>query len=318
MSGKQEKGILQPSDRKAIEHLILGAAPERHLDLDKIWKKYDPIFWCMEDTVGFKLEAKGKNVNFQHKTTEIFWILGFAAWNAVILHVPHIYAHLLTGARLDKSLLEQDQGLSEAEAAFENLLYCIQCAQRVVSVAEMEWPAGVPELTNDRSSLEHEMQATYDLILIALAYAFLHEIRHVMYYVDGDAPAKQADEELECDKFARNFIMAKAADYADNGDVPVEKILGKRAAGVTLGAFVVYEISDDSIRAGGYLYPPIADRIDALVNQNNLPESSILWDYAATLLVGIVRRRNRNLSLKAKSFKEMCPLLINELRSLHI
>ena len=56
-------------------------------------------------------------------------------------------------------------------------------------------------------------RATIDLIKIATAYVFLHEIRHVIFQADGDRPPDPRDEELECDIFARNFLMERIPDY---------------------------------------------------------------------------------------------------------
>lgn len=117
------KSTIAPIDRSIIDNLICGTAPERRDELRTFWNEYDPTFVCIEDRVGVTMRATGKRVEFDHKTMAVFWVLGFAAWRAYELHIPHVLTRWLNGGSIDPSLLSQDPEIEEAQTGFDSFLY---------------------------------------------------------------------------------------------------------------------------------------------------------------------------------------------------
>jgi len=52
----------------------------------------------------------------------------------------------------------------------------------------------------------------FDLVCRSVAFAFLHEFRHVMYCADNSAPSTLPEEEIACDVWARDEIVEMLLD----------------------------------------------------------------------------------------------------------
>jgi hypothetical protein len=132
--------------------------------------------------------------------------------------------------------------------------------------SEFPWPVGIPEPQADKSDIpDKQDQAAFDLITISTAYALLHELRHVWHHRQPSRPSDRAAEEMDCDVFARSFLMDKIGVYAkliDKSGDAYAKIVNKRAMGVALGAWIAYEITPAYGRSGTRTHPPVADRIE--------------------------------------------------------
>jgi len=94
----------------------------------------------------------------------------------------------------------------------------VSTAQSLIAAeqtAQISWPADIPEPTADRDSLGDVQHKTmFDLVAFALAFALLHEFRHVMYCADKSAPSTLPEEEIGCDNWAREFMTSGLAAYA--------------------------------------------------------------------------------------------------------
>lgn len=304
----------QPIDRRIIEYPIDAAAPERKSDLQDIWKKYDPSFFCVADEKGITLKAQKSSISFSPKTMSVFWLLGFAAWKIFVCHSPHLFLSVISGREIDDDMLQSDDGLYEAKGAFTEILSASEDLISAESLDDVTWPDDVPRPLSDKTNFSVEQQATFDLIMIATAYAMLHEIKHVMFNQDGNRPS-DADEEIACDTFARDFILDGYLEYADESGEPADKILMKRAMGIALGAFIVYEMTPDHGLRGNSDYPPIADRFDALIGKIQASADNDFWMLAGTLLIATLHRWDRNVAIPSDTPDKMCRSLIDEIRN---
>jgi Peptidase U49 len=111
------------------------------------------------------------------------------------------------------------------------------------------------------------------------------------YNTDGDRPSAP-EEELACDAFARQFLLEGVRGYAAQTGQSAEDVLAKRAAGIALGAYALYEFTPEVGRAGSDNYPPAADRLGALFPEVSLPFNHWFWDFAASSNV-----KNRRIGL---------------------
>jgi hypothetical protein len=304
----------RPIDRAVFERLIVASAPERVEDLREIWKNYDPEFVLVPDSPGIKPSSKGKVVKFDDKSMRILWVLAHSAWRIFVCHSPHVLLMIATGDPIDRDMMKKDPGFAEAVAAFEGFLYLMRDAVKAESADEIAWPQDLADPNTDRSTLPADQHAVFDLVDIATAYVFLHEIRHVMFAKDKNAPARGADEEIVCDTFARDFLLARINTYAESAPWSAELILMKRAMAVALGAFFVYEVTASEIRSGTDDYPPFADRFETLIGQAGATNDSDFWVFAATLLLASLRRLDPRASIKANAPDELCRNLIAAIR----
>jgi hypothetical protein len=178
------------------------------------------------------------------------------------------------------------------------------------------WSDGVPRPQADKTGLDVEQQAAFDLTMIATAYILLHEMRHVMYNAGGERPSAP-DEELACDAFARRFLLDGVTDYAARSRESAEGVLAKRAAGIALGAYALYGFTSEAGRGGSADYPLVADRLDALFPEVSLPPNHWFWDFAASLLVATVMNHDRVAKIPAVTGRELCHALVQTVREWH-
>jgi hypothetical protein len=176
-------------DRMIIERLIVsdapsvvGAAPERVADLHKIWQKYDPEFVRVPDSLGVTLISDIKQIKFDTKIRRIIWMAGHAAWRIFVCHSPHLLVSLANRSSVDSVMLHEDNGFQDARTEFEGLLYVIRGLVEAETSEQVDRPKYISKPQADITGFTVEQKATFDLPMIAMAYAFLHEIRHVMFF----------------------------------------------------------------------------------------------------------------------------------------
>lgn len=134
-------------------------------------------------------------------------------------------------------------------------------------------------------------RAIVDLVRIAAAYVFLHEVRHLMFQNAGDRPANSQDEEIACDRFAREFLFGGISDYCRASGYAEDGVSNKRLAGIALGAFIVLYITNDW--AGSETHPPLASRLRVLIRKDEASIRWAAWDYLCCLLLSVLRRERK-------------------------
>src|SRR5260221_2174109 len=113
---------LNPVPLKNLEILVLGAAPERKVDLEDLWTKYKPECFIYDDNSGIPVRAKGARIEFTNRAMRLFWLLSFTGWKIFRCYGPAMVWGLMSGQR-PADLVGQDNGFDEAQALFEQLLY---------------------------------------------------------------------------------------------------------------------------------------------------------------------------------------------------
>lgn len=293
--------------------LMKGAVPERTHDIARFWSTYHPAVILVEDRSGIKLDATKDRIAFDAKTMDVFWLIGFAGWRAIECYMPHVMLSALTTQPLSR-LLADDDVLDDVERAYRERL---AAAKRLIAerdVAMAPWPSDLPRPSSDRDALAHpQYAATFDLTCLAAAFAFFHEFRHVMLDFDGERPSDRREEELACDVWAREFMTAKAAEYAQaNGHQYVE-VLRKRAMGLALAALVLHEITPLDHHGGNCDYFSIKTRLVSLLQATPLPDDDPFWLFAASLLLGIYRQKHIRIDPAPMSARSLAEYLLDQL-----
>lgn len=129
-----------------------------------------------------------------------------------------------------------------------------------------------------------------DLTLLATAFAFFHEFRHVMLDFEGRRPLDRKEEELQCDIWAREFLTAKLAAYARDNNHEYHEVLRKRSMGLALAALILHEITLKNVPNPHYF--SIRVRLTAVLSDTSLPDDDHFWVLVASLLIGIVRQQH--------------------------
>jgi hypothetical protein len=281
----------QPNEEElteAVHQLILESAPERRADLEGLWKTYSPTFAPGVDQKGFKMQAGAWGlIVLTFRTTLQIWILGFAAWRAFKAYCPYG----LLCREITPSLMSTDVGLLNAEKSLSDGLLKSRELRNIENLQGFNWPSGIPA-PGSRLPTTIEERAVVDLIKIAAWFAFLHEVRHALLVQDC-THANPLDEEYECDRHARDFLLEKVSDYCAGTREDTEAVLSKRLMGIMLGAFVILEMTPEDKRHGSDSHPGFAQRLQRLIGAGDWRVRDHVWIYASSLMLGVLRREQK-------------------------
>lgn len=303
----------EPSHRTIILHLLRGAVPERADYLCNLWVEHKHAVEVAPSTTGATMNATSQRIKFDIKTIDLFWLMGFAVWHAIELYGPAVVIAQGSDVSID-TILNDDKERPQLEFDFKQRINAVEALLSAASTDEIAWPTDIPEPTDDRESLANDQERTaFDLIGLALAFALLHELRHVMFRKAGDAPTEGYEEEMACDTWARTTMTGTIADYAKENGHTFAQVEQKRATGIVLAAVVVHAMTSPTVRWGNDEYPPIADRLSAMITGYSQPENSNFWLHTACLLISLFRQEQRPLDISPASYKELVETLIGQL-----
>ena len=197
----------------AVRIVICASAPEREAELSQMWDKHQPNVNQTDDKKGFTLEAGSFGlVLFDHKTMCQIWLLGFAAQHSFNLFLPYLYLSQLTGLPFSPTDTTIEPEANNIHKKISTIYLAINKLKESDSVDNVIWPFDIPRPDDGKPS-DVSGGMAFDLLYIASAYCFLHELRHVQLRNLGENP-DPIQEEHECDKYARDFLLEKIEDHA--------------------------------------------------------------------------------------------------------
>lgn len=135
-----------------------------------------------------------------------------------------------------------------------------------------------------------------------------------MYRADESAPSTLPEEEIGCDNWAREFMTSGLAVYAKEHGHDFAQVQQKRAMGIALAAVIIHAMTPTHTHWGNRQYPPIAERLTAMIDSYNLPPGSSFWPFTACLLIALMRQENRPLDVVSHSNQQMVEILLDRLR----
>lgn len=303
----------EPSYGTIILHLLRGAVPERADEISGLWSRYGHAVEVAPSAKGITMNADATRIKFDRKTIDFFWLLGFSAWRTVEVYSPALVLATVTGTPLERAL-HADAERGQYEFDYRQRTASAQSLIAAEQTCDIEWPQDIPKPTADRASLgDLEHIAAFDLVALALAFALLHEFRHVIFCADKSAPSTLPEEEIACDTWARDFMTSGVAAYAKSHGHSYHQVQQKRAMGTALAAVIIHAMTPIHAHWGNRQYPPIAERLSAMISGYSLPAGSPFWLVTACLLIALMRQENRPLDIIANSNQEMVEILLARL-----
>lgn len=303
-----------PENRIVVLNLFRGATPERADEIAEHWDSYNPQVEVTPPTSGVTMNANQHRIQFDAKVLDAFWLIGFSAWRSIETYSPSIVLAMIAQIPLDEALLA-DEELGQFERDYKDRMIA---AQQIIATDQpglVQWPPDIPKRQPDRELLDSSQdKVAFDLTCLAVAFTFLHEFRHVMFLRDGNYPLERAEEETACDVWARSFLTEKLDGYAKDHDHSYRDVLTKRSMGMALGALIVHSITPAFAHWGTAEYPPIADRVNALIGGTSLPENSHFWLFSACILVGVMRQSHRQIDIVPSNAKTLVEQIIERLK----
>ena len=303
---------------EVVFNLIAKSAPERGEPLKAFWGKYSVCFERADDKTGIVLNADKDRVEFTCKDLQVMWLLGFALWKSIELFSPAV---ILPASTEDSSssVLDCDGDLDDLEYRYRERMAAVVELIGAEELDRQRWPPDIPLPVESSEELTNtEDIATFDLVMMAISVLFLHELKHVEFHAQHAAgiprPEKFAEEELQCDMWARDWFFSALAEYARESGYSYEGVCSKRAMGLLLVCEYLRLADQNGRVVISTDYPPLASRISALTGDINLPDNDNCWIFSACILMAETRRQGKTLpKLEGVSFREISERLIDVL-----
>lgn len=301
------------STEQAVKRLILAAAPEREEEFNALWDEFSPQIELIEDKEGFSLEAGAfELILFNHKSMAQIWLLGFAAQYAYHAYLPYLTLSQLSKLPITSDdfngYIETKQVVDEARKLLEQTIEL----NKTHSIDEFSWPKNVPEPSNGKPN-DVNGSMVFDLLCMGGAYCFLHEIKHVMFKQSEESIGSH-DEEMQCDAFARQFLLEKIVVYSQKSGYPAELVKTKRAMSIGLTSLLILTLTPNNQWFASNSHPSVLDRISALTDSLKLTDNSYFWGYLSCIIILIMERNNIKFSYPAiTSQQAFCKFLLGQL-----
>lgn len=267
---------------EAIDNLFGGVIPERVEEVKALWGREGGRV-RLTDQVGHVLGVIGGRVLVSEIALRQFWIAAFATMQAM-----NAYASLLPylGGVFDPAMLARLEGQVKADRIVDEALAAIAKLSKALEVDDVALPSGIPYPRLGCRDENVENAVGFDLACIAGAYAFLHEVRHAT--VGRDA-LPGIEDERECDRFARSFVLDQATDWAIENRQDPTQVLAKRVMGVLVAKLGILALTPSSEWSGSQTHPAVADRLREVLAAAPDPAPPWFWPGIAAAIASFVR-----------------------------
>lgn len=149
----------------------------------------------------------------------------------------------MCGQPFDFLELKKIDGQAALDATFDSRMVAVKALGSAPTLDDFEWPSEVPYPKEGIVFRNIEDKAAYDLICMAGAYVFLHEIRHAQLEQCADRPANVLDEEVESDRYALDMMIGHVSEYSRSSGHRAEMVLAKRLLGAFVAKLVILTLT---------------------------------------------------------------------------
>lgn len=272
----------------AIDKLLSGVIPERISEVKEAWGSASDRVRLVSSQ-GFLLQQLYGTVQVSEVALRQIWLVGYAAQVGIESYSSAIYFFQLCGQPLDFSELSKIDGQAELDALFVSRVRAVNDLGRSLGLDDFDWPADVPYPDENMAFESIQDKAAFDLICMAGAYVFLHEIRHAQLETDINRPTDTLDEEIACDRYALEMMIGRVSDYSKNAGYPAEKVLAKRLFGALFAKLVILTLTPKKAWAIDSEHPSVAKRIRGILEAADGRIPDTFWSAIAAMLAAFTR-----------------------------
>ncbi len=276
----------------AVDTLFGGVVPERIEELKTLWGKHQERVRLL-DVDRFLLQMAFGSVQISELALRQIWLTGYAAWRAVNAYNVPLALASLTMIPADREAWRVDRVFAAREDEFAELFAAIgeiANAAKSGSIDVFPWPAGVPHPEHGLKINDQSLKATFDLVCMAGAYVFAHEVRHYIYEAQQNQPEALLDEEIECDRWALALMLDQVGDYAVANGWPPELVRAKRVLGVIIAQLAILTLTPRASWGLSDGHPPVHERMRSVLDAATDPVPSWFWTTVASMLLGFASR----------------------------
>lgn len=269
----------------AVDLLLAGVVPERVDEIKAEWSsKHDRV--RLQNSHGFVMQQIYGTIQVNELALKQIWFIGFACQKAIEAYSGNIVAQQMSGQPCDTSELTTwvDQDGADLFVGRMRLAKELAKAERL---EDFDWPDDVPYPIEGASYENINDKAVFDLVCMAGAYIFLHEIRHSLIWQSATTPMSVISEEVECDHFALHMMIGRVPEYSAESGYPKEQVLAKRLLGIIFAKVVILIVTPQNRWKSSSDHPPVANRIRTILDaaDDSLPEA--FWLASAAILVAL-------------------------------
>jgi hypothetical protein len=299
----------------AVKTVIIASAPEREAELSGMWDEHHPQVNQVDDRQGFTLEAGSFGlVLFNHKTMCQIWLLGFAAQHSFNFYFPYLLLSQITGISFSPHDISSEEKALEINRKISDLFVSIHSLKDVERIEDFCWPIDVPR-PDEGKPKDINGSMVFDLLCMASAYCFLHELKHVQFSNTNER-TDPLQEEHECDKYAREFLLDKIEDYSKDTGYDLSLLRNKRGMAIALASVLLLTITPKDKWSGSSSHPSIVSRVQELVNSIRVSDNDLFWPYLSCLLLSEINDKGISVnSAIVKTQREYCFILLGAVDS---
>lgn len=279
----------QLADYDPIKSLWEGVIPERVPEVANLLDQHKVQFRALEDQHGFVLHAGAYGaIQYTTRSLRQLWLFGYGGM--LSLHCYSSFVTLLRhlGQEFRISEIDSIHGQEEAWQILSRLMGAIEELKEAYGEADFNWPETIPDPMNGKPA-DNERALVFDLTCVAATYITLHELKHVIFWSEGNAPADPWQEESACDAFAQEMILGRIETYCEQSGFPEEQVKTKRAMGIALALMYLLFVTPRQRVLGSETHPPLYARWHGVISDIDLEEDGYFWLYFSSMAISMLR-----------------------------
>ncbi|GAN75818.1 phage exclusion protein Lit family protein [Acidisphaera rubrifaciens] len=273
----------------AVDTLFAGVVPERLDELKNLWGQHAERVRLL-DVPRFLLQQLYGTVQVSEVALRQIWLTGYAAWSAVQAYNVPLALSAVHDAPLDIAAWHAVPSQAERDFAFDSLFDKLIELGRIGSLEGFNWPENVPYPQEGLKITDPEMKGTFDLVCMAGAYVFAHEVRHGVFEQEGSRPNDLVEEEWECDRWALSLMLDEAEDYANRNGWAPSDVRAKRLLGIIIAKLTILALTPRSSWDESEDHPPVRERMQLVLDAAVDPVPDWFWITVTSMLLAFARR----------------------------
>jgi hypothetical protein len=304
----------QTTDEDPIKSLWEDVLPERADELAALLNQHTAQFRALEDQSGFNLQAGAYGaIQYTERSLRQLWLFGYGGMIAL-----HCYSSIIAilrdnGRNLCISHIDAIPGQYESNQAFCRLMQSIEELRTSLGEADFVWPETIPDPQDGRPE-DQERALVFDLTCVAATYISLHELKHVVFQSEGNAPTDPWEEECACDAFAQEMILDKIKIYSEQSGFPEAIVKEKRAMGIALALIFILFITPQRLVSGSATHPSIYARCHGVIRNIGSNDDGYFWLYFSSLTISVLRNKGIEMpTIAFESYKDLSCKLVQTL-----
>ncbi|EJG1192097.1 phage exclusion protein Lit family protein [Vibrio parahaemolyticus] len=288
-----------------LKELLYASMPEKKQCIDQIISSSGAQVLISADQAGFVLEAGSYGlIRFTSRAMKVLWTFGYAFEFAMSDYAGAITYFKGSGQNFKfKELLNSAQGVPY-NCHYNELITSINSLKQLPSEDDYSWPNIIPKSSATRPIGDES--GAFDLICLATAYVFLHELKHVQFSSQNNAPDSVLEEEFKCDEFAVNMLTDQISSYVAISHENAAEVKSKRSIGIALATAFLFVLTPESSWDGSDSHPAVTKRLDDVSVQLNLSCDDNYWLYLASFFIAHCYFKNIEIpEVPFSSYKEL-------------